>query len=84
MPKISFKLFLFWGAALVIAIGLFVFVRALTVCWRLTALPGIPPASCAGEVVNPLEAPAVDNDQNTPEPTATPEFLASEDLGYNI
>jgi polyisoprenyl-teichoic acid--peptidoglycan teichoic acid transferase len=63
-------------------VGLFSFVRSFTVCWRLTSLQGIPPASCAGETVKPLETPAVSSDPNTPEPTSTPEFLASEDFQY--
>lgn len=37
-----------WGIAVAVAAGLFLVVRNLTVCWQLTALPGIRPASCAG------------------------------------
>jgi len=36
------------------AIGLFTLVRDLTVCWRRTSLPGIPPASCAGDAATLL------------------------------
>jgi len=64
---------IFWTTALVIAVGLFVFVRDFTICWRLTALPGIPPASCAGEAVNPLETPVIVSNRNTAVPTLTPE-----------
>src|SRR5215208_731027 len=87
MPKLNFERFpirpvLFWSLALVSAVGLFIFVRSFTICWRLTALQGIPPASCAGEVVKPLETPVVPDDRNTPERTSLPEFLASEDIQY--
>ena len=87
MPKISFQRFpirqiVFWSIALVSAVGLFIFVRALTICWRLTSLQGIPPASCAGEAVKPLETPVVLDPQNRPKSTSTPEFLASEDFQY--
>jgi len=87
VPKISFRRFpirqiVFWSIALVSAVGLFIFVRALTICWRLTSLQGIPPASCAGEAVKPLETPVVLDPQNRPKSTSTPEFLASEDFQY--
>jgi polyisoprenyl-teichoic acid--peptidoglycan teichoic acid transferase len=87
VPKISFQRFpirqiVFWSIALVSAVGLFIFVRALTICWRLTSLQGIPPASCAGEAVKPLETPVVLDPQNRPKATSTPEFLASEDFQY--
>jgi len=87
VPKISFQRFpirqiVFWSIALVSAVGLFIFVRALTICWRLTSLQGIPPASCAGEAVKPLETPVVLDPQNRPKSTSTPEFLASEDFQY--
>jgi LCP family protein required for cell wall assembly len=87
MPKLSLQWFsvrqiVFWSVALVSAVGLFLFVRSFTICWRLTSLPGIPPAHCAGETVQPFETPVVRNGQNTPEPTSMPEFLASEDIQY--
>src|SRR6266536_2322676 len=85
MPKISLqsfwiRLIVFWGVALAMAVGLFVFVREFTTCWRLTSLPGIPPTSCAGEVVNPLATPVI-NEQKTPNPTLTPE-LPPPDIEY--
>jgi LCP family protein required for cell wall assembly len=42
----------------------FFFTRGLTACWTLTALPGIPPASCAGESASPLAGPIL-NAQGT-------------------
>jgi polyisoprenyl-teichoic acid--peptidoglycan teichoic acid transferase len=87
VPKLNFERFpirqiIFWSLTLVGAVGLFIFVRDFTICWRLTSLQGIPAASCAGETVKPLETPVVGSDPNTPEPTSTPEFLASEDIQY--
>ena len=72
----------FWSVALLSALGLFIFVRSFTVCWRLTSLPGIPPASCAGEAVHPLKTPVIGSDQNTPSATATSEPPAVEDAEY--
>ena len=53
---------LFWGVIIVVAVGVFIFVCDLTACWTLTALPGIPPSYCSGELENPsatreLDAP---------------------------
>lgn len=62
---------IFWGVALVAAIGLFVFARSFTSCWRLTSLPGIPLSSCSGTAVNPLGTPVV-NAQGTPEVSSLP------------
>jgi LCP family protein required for cell wall assembly len=87
MPKINLERFpvrqlIFWSLALVSAVGLFNFVRTFTICWRLTSLPGIPPATCAGGPVQPLEAPVIVPGKNTPEPTSTPEPSESEDVEY--
>jgi len=87
MPKISFPRSLtlhvvFWGIALLAALGLFSFVRAVTICWRLTSLPGIPPANCAGEAVDALETLVIVNRQDTPEPTSTPEPAIPEEEQY--
>jgi LCP family protein required for cell wall assembly len=86
MPEVSSKRFpirqiAFWIIALIVATGFFIFIRNFTICWRLTALPGIPPASCAGEPVNPLEAPVIGSITKTPKATSTSEPL-SEDIEY--
>jgi polyisoprenyl-teichoic acid--peptidoglycan teichoic acid transferase len=65
LPKFSLRQVVFWAIMLLLAVGLFVFARSLTTCWELTALPGIPPASCGGTAVNPLGTPVV-NTQGTP------------------
>ncbi len=38
---------IFWGIAALVAVGVFLFMQGFTACWQLTALPGIPPASCS-------------------------------------
>jgi polyisoprenyl-teichoic acid--peptidoglycan teichoic acid transferase len=57
-PKIKFKrptwgLLITWVVALGLGIGLFVIVKNLAMCWTVTNLPGVPPASCKLNV-NPL------------------------------
>jgi polyisoprenyl-teichoic acid--peptidoglycan teichoic acid transferase len=87
IPKLSLKRLpirqiVFWGVTLVISVGLFSFARNFTMCWRLTSLPGIPPASCPGEEVDSLEGPVISKEQNPPRPTATPEPEAPEAEEY--
>src|SRR5512143_117039 len=63
-----------WGVALVAALGLFTFVRGFTACWRLTALPGIPPSSCRGASTSlPGAPPAVPNQGAASLPTQVPD-----------
>jgi LCP family protein required for cell wall assembly len=52
LPKPSRWQIAFWSIALALSTGLFFFVRHVTACWQLTALPGSPPAFCAGEPEN--------------------------------
>ena len=77
IPKFSVRQIVFWGVVLVLAIGLFIFAGNFTACWQLTALPGIAPASCGGDAVNPLGTPVI-NAQGTPVagPPPTPEVAA--------
>lgn len=60
------------GAGLLIGIVLFIFLSGFVTCWRLTALPGIAPATCQG---NPVVAT---NPEGTPiaGATATPTIIA--------
>jgi len=44
--KFSVGQIIFWGVTLVLAVSFFFFVRHLTACWQLTALPGTPPSYC--------------------------------------
>lgn len=60
-----------WGVALVLAVVIFIAVQGFTACWRITALPGIPPASCAGVAVNPLGTPVLSG-SGTPDVGAPP------------
>lgn len=55
---------IFWGIVLVIAIGGFVSVRAMTTCWTFTQLAGSPPASC-GTSSSPT-GPTITNSEGTP------------------
>jgi LCP family protein required for cell wall assembly len=45
--------FIWMGVGLVIAVGLFIFLRGFVACWRLTALPGVAPSTCAGQTTTP-------------------------------
>src|SRR6185503_9220955 len=85
MPDINFGRFpirnlIFWGLALVMAVGLFTFVRDFTVCWRLTALPGTAPANCTNGPVTSPEGPVVVTSEETATPT--PEAFIPEEIAY--
>ena len=67
---------IFWGLVLVGAVGLFRFTRDFTTCWRLTPLPGIPPASCAAAEATAQDGPVFVDEAETAvpaAPTVTPE-----------
>jgi LCP family protein required for cell wall assembly len=70
----------FWGLVLVMAVGLFTFVRDFTACWRLTSLPGIPPANCTNQPITSLEGPVFVTSEETVTPT--PEAAVPEDIAY--
>jgi polyisoprenyl-teichoic acid--peptidoglycan teichoic acid transferase len=72
---------LFWSFVLAGAFALFPIVRDFTTCWRLTSLPGIPPASCA-EQAAPVETPIFVPVQATAVPTSTPEATVPEEITY--
>ena len=56
--------FIWMAVGLVAALGLFIFSRGFVACWRLTALAGKPPSTCAGQAVT---VPAtVTNPEGTP------------------
>jgi LCP family protein required for cell wall assembly len=82
LQKSAVAWIVFWLVAFAAAFGLFRFAREFTACWRLTSLPGIPSASCAGGAVQPLETPVLGNENNTPVPTLTSEPPVSEDIEY--
>ena len=58
LQKISRQQSIFWTISLILAVATFFFVRNLTACWQLTALPGIPPAYCEAESESPTGLPA--------------------------
>jgi polyisoprenyl-teichoic acid--peptidoglycan teichoic acid transferase len=68
----------FWGLAVLLAFGLFNFVRGFTTCWRITNLPGLPPESCSNQYVDALKTPVIIDKQATATPTSTPEPLPPE------
>lgn len=49
--------FILMGVGLVIAVVLYIFLSGFVSCWRLTALPGIPPSNCAGQTTGPVITP---------------------------
>ncbi len=80
MQRLSVRQIIFWGVVVVAAVGLFIFGRSFTACWRLTSLPGIPPSTCPSGSVNPLSGTTVVNPQGTPVDNLppTPELAAPE------
>lgn len=76
LRRISLRRVAFWGLTAVLVVGLFVVVRSLTTCWRLTALPGMPPANCPGASVNLLGTPIVSEGTAAPGAPATPDVAA--------
>jgi LCP family protein required for cell wall assembly len=72
----------FWGIVLVTAAALYHTAREVTACWQLTALPGIPSSTCAGEAVHALETPVIRDDPDPVEPTSTPEPSIPEEEDY--
>jgi LCP family protein required for cell wall assembly len=71
-----------WGIALILALALFNFVRNLTICWRITPIPGMPPASCAVEQVSGVETPVIGQGPLAVAPTATSQPNPFEDMEY--
>jgi hypothetical protein len=64
--------FIFWIFGLALAVGGYIAARDLTICWRLTALAGIPSASCQGDPVEVLDAFEFVKEPDRPVPTSTP------------
>ncbi len=60
--------FIWIALGLVAAIGLFIFSSGFVACWRLTALPGISPSTCAGQATVPV---TTTNPESTPVPVGT-------------
>ena len=77
LQKIAWQQIVFWGISLILSVATFFFVRRLTACWQLTALPGIPPSYCGAESDDPTGLPAPDLEgmptANTPVDLAPPE-----------
>src|SRR5258706_4616392 len=60
LGPLSLGQIIFWGLALVLAIGGFFFVRNLVTCWKITPLPGTPPSTC-GTVTGGVDGPVIVN-----------------------
>jgi polyisoprenyl-teichoic acid--peptidoglycan teichoic acid transferase len=87
MNRIHFSLpwarqLLFWGIAAILALGLYQMARDVTLCWRLTSLPGIPPASCSSTVGSPLATPVIVPETEGNHPTPTADIPVPEDAEY--
>lgn len=70
--RLSVRLLILWIFGLALAAGLYSTAREFTACWRLTALPGIPSASCEGDPVEVLDAFEFVDEPERPRPTPTP------------
>ncbi len=82
MRRLSVRQLVFWGVMAVAAVGLFIFARNFTACWKLTSLSGIPLPTCPGGSADlGVGSPAV-NSQGTPVDISqlppTPEVAAPE------
>jgi LCP family protein required for cell wall assembly len=73
---------LFWGIAIILAVGAFRFARDFTICWRLTSLPGLPPKACSTEPVYALEPPVLVDKSLITERTPTPEPSIPVEINY--
>jgi LCP family protein required for cell wall assembly len=68
--------FIWIGTGVLIAVGLFIFMRGFVTCWRLTALPGIAPSSCAAQgggtpATNSMGTPVADSTAGPGMPTTS-------------
>jgi len=76
LEKQSLPGIIFWGVVLALSVGLFIFARGLTTCWRLTSLPGMLPVSCGvpsdsnGSAFDPTTSASGTSLPPTPEPPA--------------
>jgi len=83
--KIAWQQIVFWSISLILSVSAFFFVRGLTTCWQLTALPGIPPSYCGAESEGPTGVTAPDL-EGTPgantsvDPAATEVDLAAPEV----
>ena len=85
LQKIAWQLIVFWSISLILSVSAFFFVRRLTICWQLTALPGIPASYCGAESNEPTGLPAPDLEgtpgANIPvDPAATEVDLAAPEV----
>jgi LCP family protein required for cell wall assembly len=65
LERPSVKQIIFWGIALALVVGGFLFTRNLVTCWTITPLPGSPPSDC-GTVTAGFDGPELTNEEGTP------------------
>jgi LCP family protein required for cell wall assembly len=70
IQKLPVAQIVFWAVIVIASVFLYTFLRGFTACWEVTALPGIPPSSCANAPSDALPTLTVKN--GTPEPTLPP------------
>lgn len=78
--RFPFGSLIVWVLVLALVPSLYNFARDFTTCWRLTSLPGIPPAYCSSQPVKALAEPVIVITQATAVPTATTEAPVPEEL----
>lgn len=82
VQKLPIHQMAFWSIAMVMAFGAFRLAQDFTVCWRLTSLPGIPSAECAGPAMSAIETPRIQGPQPSRTATARPQPPALEETQY--
>ncbi len=75
IKRMPARQWILWAAALAAAAGLFFFVRGFVSCWRITALPGVPPAACGPAAsLLPATPPAIGAGKTAIPPTEAAEI----------
>ena len=83
LRKMGTRQMVFWGVAILIAVGAFIFVRGFTACWQLTALAGARPATCPGGAqTGVIETPSVNAQGTAVVPPPTPAEVAAPEVEY--
>ncbi len=72
LSQLSASQIIFWGITIALGVSAFIFTRGITACWRVTDLPGSPPAGCKGGSINPLGTPVVNEQGTAIAPAALP------------
>ena len=74
---------IFWGVTVLVAAAAFLFVRGLTSCWSITALPGMRPASCPGaSSAGAIDVPSFNAEGTPVAPPPTPVAVVAPEVDY--